>query len=402
MSRVYISTALALTAALAALPGCILDASTVTQAPVGTSVADSRAPIIAALDYSPKVAIGKNDFVSFTVVATAPSGKPLQYTWTSTKGMLTGNTGSTVAWRPTRADGSFEAGLSTVTLVVSDGTFTSSANVNILISATGDATISKVDIPSAGAGAASSPGVSAPSTRPSTAPTPRPSAAPTPVPTLGPTPEPSVVPTAVPTLAPTPTAPIGSPVTGTPELLYRQIDFRERYTHARKEGPVKLDGVPIGGYGEELSPITWLSMGGTPDGDKAYPNKFFWDVANFESSAILLGTNLAWWGDNMKGETIAKVTLEGAGGEKQAFDMVVGTHTAEWNGGSIAENPPAVRFTGPGAGNPESRMFVARYDYPSMAVSRVTVELLKAPMWNSTQYAVMEIHGMTLWGGWKY
>lgn len=390
MSRAHITMMVVLAAVSAALPGCILDASTVNQPPVSTSATEGRAPIIAALDYSPKSAVGKSDFVTFTVVATAPSGKPLQYTWTSTKGLLTANTGATVAWRPTRADGSFEPGLSTVMLVVSDGVFTSSANVNILISEAGQATIAKVDIQPPGAGATSVPATAVPSSRPSSGP----SALPSPVPTAAPAVKPSV--------APTPTTPAASPITGTPELLYRQVDFRKRFTHGRMEGSIKLDGVPIGGWGDETSPITWLSMGGTPDGDRAYPNKFFWDIDNFESSAILLGTNLSWWAEAFKGEPVAKVTVDGVGGEQKVFDLVVGTHTAEWNGGSIADDPPAVRIVGVGSGNPASRMFVSRFDFPAMQVSRVNVELLKAPLWHPTQYAVMEIHGITLWGGWKY
>lgn len=140
-----LSCAVVLAAAASFATGCIIDSSTVVQP---TNGATNRAPIIAALDYSPKSAVGKNDTITFTVVANDLDGDALQYNWASTKGTLTGNSGQTVGWKPTRADGSFEPGLTTVTVIVSDGRQTTVGSVNIQIDAQGQATVSQTNVPS--------------------------------------------------------------------------------------------------------------------------------------------------------------------------------------------------------------------------------------------------------------
>jgi hypothetical protein len=149
----------------------------------------NRTPVISSFDYNPKSGITKNDVVTFSVVANDPEGKPLQYNWTTSKGFLTGNAGSTVNWRPANQNNALEPGLSTVSVVVSDGVMTATASVNIYVS-DGIAVIQPQ-----------------PSSSPSATPTPvitaSPAATPTPVPTATPTVSASPVSTPVPTAVPT-------------------------------------------------------------------------------------------------------------------------------------------------------------------------------------------------------
>ena len=93
----------------------------------------NRQPVIASFDYSPKSGLTKNDVITFSVVSNDPEGRPLQYNWTATKGILTANSGSTVSWRPIKLDSSFESGLTSVSVLVSDGVMTNTASVNIFI-----------------------------------------------------------------------------------------------------------------------------------------------------------------------------------------------------------------------------------------------------------------------------
>ncbi|MBC7475678.1 MAG: hypothetical protein H7263_15440 [Candidatus Sericytochromatia bacterium] len=161
----------------------------------------NRAPVIASFDYNPKSGITKNDIITFSVVATDPEGKALQYNWASTRGLLTGNTGSTVSWRPTKNDNSLDLGLSNISVIVSDGVMTSTASVNILVNTDNISISPLVTNPS-------------PSTSPIisifTSPTPVAiiSASSTPVatPTASPTSLPTVTPTPTVSLIPTPSA----------------------------------------------------------------------------------------------------------------------------------------------------------------------------------------------------
>ncbi|MFN4150759.1 MAG: hypothetical protein ACK4IX_07425 [Candidatus Sericytochromatia bacterium] len=97
-----------------------------------------RTPVIASFDFNPKSGITKDDVIIFTVVANDPEGKPLQYNWTSTKGTLSSNSGTTVNWRPAKQDNSFQSGLSNISVVISDGRMTNTANVNIFVSPEGN------------------------------------------------------------------------------------------------------------------------------------------------------------------------------------------------------------------------------------------------------------------------
>ncbi len=129
------------------LAGCQVQLPNGQPATAPSAAAKNRVPIISAFDYSPKSGISKTDFVTFTLVANDPEGEALQFNWTATKGMLTANAGSTAAWRPTKTDGTIDPGLATVSVIVSDGTMTTTASVNIQISATGDVTVGSVDFP---------------------------------------------------------------------------------------------------------------------------------------------------------------------------------------------------------------------------------------------------------------
>jgi hypothetical protein len=125
--------------AAAVLSGCIIDLTGKAPGATPAATGKDRAPIVSAFDYSPKTGITKSDFVTFTLVANDPDGEALQYNWTSTKGTLTANAGSTAAWRPMKPDGSLEPGQATVSVIVSDGSKTTTASVNIMIDERGNA-----------------------------------------------------------------------------------------------------------------------------------------------------------------------------------------------------------------------------------------------------------------------
>lgn len=167
----------------------------------------NRSPVIASFDYNPKSGITKNDVVTFSVVANDPEGKPLQYNWTSTKGTLTGNAGSTISWRPFKQDASFETGLSNVSLIVSDGIMTTTASVNIfvmpegVISIDSNPIINKSPVPSASATPTPSPSPSV-----TTSPTPSSSPSPSSTPSTSPSVTPSATATPVVSPSPSPTA----------------------------------------------------------------------------------------------------------------------------------------------------------------------------------------------------
>lgn len=192
------SLGLTLAAVVATASGCIVNTGTAADlygaTPVGTtqSAGSGRAPIIQALSHSPATA-GKNDTITFTIVASDMENDVLQYNWAATKGLLTSNSGQVVAWKPTKADGSFESGLATVSVIISDGRSTTTGSVNIMIDNQGQATVTSPTTAASAAPVAS--------TAPTAAPTATPSAAATA--TAAPTAEPTAAPTAAPTTAPT-------------------------------------------------------------------------------------------------------------------------------------------------------------------------------------------------------
>ncbi|MFN3430566.1 MAG: Ig-like domain-containing protein, partial [Candidatus Sericytochromatia bacterium] len=140
LSMAFLAAAIAATAS-----GCIVEVAPVPpvgmSANAGATMGSGRAPIIQALDYSPKSMVGKNDAITFTIVANDVEGDVLQYNWASTKGLLSANSGQVVSWKAAKADGSFEPGLTTVTVIISDGRSTTTGSVNIMIDAQGQATV---------------------------------------------------------------------------------------------------------------------------------------------------------------------------------------------------------------------------------------------------------------------
>lgn len=171
----------------------------------------NRSPVISSFDYNPKSGINKNDIITFSVVATDPEGKPLQYNWAASKGFLTGNAGSTVNWRPANQNNTLEPGLSTVSVVVSDGIMTVTASVNIYVSPEGVAVIQPQPSATPTPLISSTPSATA-TPSPTAIPTVSASPVPTPVPTATPSPShspaatasPTTQPTAVPTVSSTP------------------------------------------------------------------------------------------------------------------------------------------------------------------------------------------------------
>lgn len=101
----------------------------------------NKAPIISSFSYNPTKTINKDESIEINVSANDPEGKGLEYIWNSTKGNLNKNTGTTVIWKASSIDSSFESGISTITLIVSDGVKTSSKIINIMISEDGKAVV---------------------------------------------------------------------------------------------------------------------------------------------------------------------------------------------------------------------------------------------------------------------
>jgi hypothetical protein len=147
-----------------------------------SSANTGREPVIHAFDYSPKI-IDANSAITFTVVASDPGQRPLQYNWSATKGLLSSTTGQAVSWRPVKADGTLDGGIASVTVIISDGTYTTTGSLNINV-ANGTATLVPSMAPSAAASATPAPATSAAASAvPTTAPTSAPTATPTAVPT---------------------------------------------------------------------------------------------------------------------------------------------------------------------------------------------------------------------------
>ncbi len=104
-------------------------------------------PRIKSMDYFPKSTVKKDDIITFTIVAENNNGELLQYNWKASKGTLLSNSGTTVSWKPERADGTLETGVSTITVTVSDSINTVDASANVFIN-TGGYVSQKEDIPS--------------------------------------------------------------------------------------------------------------------------------------------------------------------------------------------------------------------------------------------------------------
>jgi hypothetical protein len=188
----------ALIAIAGAAAGCVVTPGTVTYSG-SASIYDSssptnsgREPVIHA--FTPSVtSIDKDGAITFTVVANAPSGRPLQYNWSATKGLLSGNSGQTVSWRPLKLDGSLDVGIATITVILSDGQYSTTGTVNIQVTAGGTATV----VGTSGAAASPSPSPAATATA-----TPAPAASPSASPAASATPAATPTPEATATAAP--------------------------------------------------------------------------------------------------------------------------------------------------------------------------------------------------------
>lgn len=96
--------------------------------PLDQSAPLQGAPIINAISTSPSNLV-KGQPVTFDVKATDPNGKPLEYRWGSSKGVLSATTGQLISWTPPD-----EAGVFAVQVVVvnSDGK-ASSGTINLIV-----------------------------------------------------------------------------------------------------------------------------------------------------------------------------------------------------------------------------------------------------------------------------
>lgn len=90
------------------------------------------APIINAISTSPSNLV-KGQPVTFDVKATDPSGKPLEYRWGSSKGVLSATTGQLISWHPPAEDGVYAV---QVVVANSDGKATS-ASINLIVEGNG-------------------------------------------------------------------------------------------------------------------------------------------------------------------------------------------------------------------------------------------------------------------------
>lgn len=118
-------------------------ASTPTQTQPAQQAADdgTGAIILNSFDANPTNVAAKSDKITFTVNAFNASKAPMEYSWSTTKGTLSGTRGQTVFWTPQKTDGSLETGLSTVQVLITDQNgATKQAAVNILINSDGSAT----------------------------------------------------------------------------------------------------------------------------------------------------------------------------------------------------------------------------------------------------------------------
>jgi hypothetical protein len=116
----------------------ILSASTPAPAP-SPGVTN---PIIQAIAPNPSTVARKGDAITFTVVAFAPDGSPLQYTWAATKGTLSATVGQIVSWTPQKSDGTLESGLATIQVILTNGKGgIAQSAVNVTIAGDGGASV---------------------------------------------------------------------------------------------------------------------------------------------------------------------------------------------------------------------------------------------------------------------
>jgi len=90
-------------------------------------------PRIQSFDYSPQKTTNADEIITFAVRANNRQGSGLQYQWKASRGTLLSNSGTTVGWKTTGADGKIDAGIATITVTVSDGGETVDASANVYI-----------------------------------------------------------------------------------------------------------------------------------------------------------------------------------------------------------------------------------------------------------------------------
>ena len=115
-------------------------APTTPTQPSETADTGTGAIILNSLDANPTNVATKIDKITFTVNAFNSNRAPMEYSWSSTKGTLSGTRGQTVFWTPQKTDGSLETGVATVQVLITDPNgATKQAAVNILINQDGSA-----------------------------------------------------------------------------------------------------------------------------------------------------------------------------------------------------------------------------------------------------------------------
>lgn len=125
----------------ALLGGCTFTSSvTPNQQNDKQQTSGTSNPIIQAIAPNPTAVASKDSVMTFTATVHSPDGSALDYTWSATKGYLSATKGQMVSWTPQKADGSLEAGIATVQVLVTNAKGGSSqASVNIQIAQDGSA-----------------------------------------------------------------------------------------------------------------------------------------------------------------------------------------------------------------------------------------------------------------------
>ncbi|GAB6146036.1 hypothetical protein JCM12294_34760 [Desulfocicer niacini] len=179
-------------------------------------------------------------------------------------------------------------------------------------------------------------------------------------------------------------------------LEYYQLDLSViKPYHARNESVYAVDGIPVSGYNGKSAPIVWLTWCKSPNNDGVcYPNSAAWALPGIKAASILMSANLSWWGNALRGKAVLRLTVSGRGGATCTFNVVVGKHVAEWNGGVI--EPASNVAVKQGVPGPSGRWFISRFALGDMEVTQVQLDLLDAPKHGKDQYGVAEIHGITL------
>jgi hypothetical protein len=110
---------------------------------VTTTPSDETGPIILnSFDANPTNVATKADKITFTVNAFSTNKAAMEYSWSTTKGTLSGTRGQTVFWTPQKTDGTLESGTATVQVLITDTDgAVKKADVNLQIAADGSATV---------------------------------------------------------------------------------------------------------------------------------------------------------------------------------------------------------------------------------------------------------------------